>query len=112
MLFVSTGFFDVFTESSALLLFALKRRRFYMSQSNHKLSSTAGLMLDGEGPPSTTFCLPQSSTGEVKLSFGGDVTDGGVCLYFCLYMCIYNSNKSKCVLGYGYKVMLQCVQDV
>ena len=67
------GSFDDFTESSAMLLFALKRRRFYMSESDQEFSSTAGLMLDGEEPPSTTFCIPQSSTGGVKLSFAGDV---------------------------------------
>jgi len=70
------GSFDDFTESSAMLLFALKRRRFYMSESDQEFSSTAGLMLDGEEPPSTTFCIPQSSTGEVKLSFAGDVIGG------------------------------------
>ena len=54
------GSFDDFTQSSALLLFALKCCRFYMymSQSDQEFSSTAGLMLDGEEPPSTTFCLP------------------------------------------------------
>ena len=53
-----------------MLLFASKRSRFYMSESNQESSSTAGLMLDGEEPPSTIFCIPQY---EVKLSFAGDV---------------------------------------
>ena len=80
-----------------------------MSQSDQEFSSTAGIMLDREEPPSTTFCLPQSFSGEVKLSFAGDVIGRSwcVCLYVILYMCICNSNKSKCMLGYGYKVMLQ-----
>ena len=100
------GSFDDFTESSALLLFALKRRRFYMSQSDQEFSSTAGLMLDGEEPPSTTFCLPQSSTGEVKLSFAGDVIGRSVvcvCMFVCTCACtVYKASA----LGYKYKVML------
>ena len=68
------GSFDDFTESSVMLLFALRRRRYYMSASHQEFSSTASLMLDGEEPPSTTFCIPpQPSTGEVKLSFAGDI---------------------------------------
>jgi len=56
-----------------MLLFTLKRCRFCISESDQEFSYTAGLMLDGEEPPSTTFCIPQYSTGEVKLFFAGDV---------------------------------------
>ena len=56
-----------------MLLFTLKRCRFYVSESDQEFSSTAGLMLDGEEPPSTTFCIAQYSTGKVKLFFAGDV---------------------------------------
>jgi len=75
-----------------MLLFALKRRRFYMSVSDQEFSSTAGLMLDGEEPPSTTFCIPQSSTGEVKLSFAGDIIGGFLVLPMhgevCVHACV------------------------
>ncbi|XP_065905319.1 AMP deaminase 2-like isoform X3 [Dysidea avara] len=57
-----------------MLLFALRHRRYYMSASHQEFSSTVSLMLDEEEPPSTTFYVPpQSSTGEVKLSFAGDI---------------------------------------
>jgi len=61
-----------------------------MSVSDQEFSSKAGLMLDGEEPPSTTFCIPQSSTGEVKLSFAGDVIGNfrSVCMYMCLCVCL------------------------
>ena len=54
-----------------MLLFALKRRRLYLSESSQQFSSTTGLMLDGMEPPSTTFCVSQSS-GDIKLSITGD----------------------------------------
>ena len=77
-----------------MLLFALRRRRYYMTASNQEFSSTAGLMLDGKETSSTTFCIPQSCTGEVKLSFAGDVI--GEFLEYCTYvdvccfcLCVY-----------------------
>ena len=63
--------FDDFTESAAMLLFALKRRRLYLSESLQEFNSTTALMLDGMEPPSAVFCTPQHSTS-TKLSFTGD----------------------------------------
>ena len=54
-----------------MLLFALKRRRLYLSESSQEFNSTTGLMLDDKEPPSATFCVSQSST-DMKLSIAGD----------------------------------------
>ena len=54
-----------------MLLFALKRRRVYLSESSQEFNSTTGLMLDNKEPPSTTFCVSQSSA-DMKLSIAGD----------------------------------------
>ena len=63
--------FDDFTESAAMLLFALKRRRLYLNESSQQFNNTTGLMLDDKEPPSTTFCISQSSA-DTKLSIAGD----------------------------------------
>ena len=63
--------FDDFTESAAMLLFALKRRRLYLHESSQEFNNTAALMLDGVEPPSATFCSSQYS-GSTKLSIAGD----------------------------------------
>ena len=54
-----------------MLLFALKRRRLYLRESSQQYNSTTGLMLDDKEPPSTTFCISQSSA-DMKLSIAGD----------------------------------------
>jgi len=51
-----------------MLLFALKRRRLYLSESCQQFNNTAALMLDGKEPPSTAFCL----SPDTKLSIAGD----------------------------------------
>ena len=63
--------FDDFTESAAMLLFALKRRRLYLSESSQEFNNTTALMLDGMEPPSATFCAPQYSAN-TRLTFAGD----------------------------------------
>lgn len=70
--------FDDFTESAAMLLFALKRRRLYLSESSQEFNSTTALMLDGMEPPSAAFCTPQYSAN-TRLTFAGDPI--GMCPY-------------------------------
>lgn len=54
-----------------MMLFALKRRRLYLRESSQQFNNTTGLMLDDKQPPSTSFCISQSST-DMKLSIAGD----------------------------------------
>ena len=54
-----------------MLLYALKCRRLYLSESSQEFNNTAGLMLDGKEPPSTVFCLPKANQ-DFKMSFAGD----------------------------------------
>ena len=57
-----------------MLLFALKRRRIYLSESLQQFNNTAALMLDRMEPPSASFCVSQlSSADDMKLSIAGDV---------------------------------------
>ena len=64
--------------------------------------------MDGEEPPSITFCLPQSSTGEVKLSsFAGDVIGRSV---VCVFACWNTHIMLQCVQEQT-KTCLDCIQD-
>ena len=93
MLFIPTGPFDYLTESSVMLLFALRRCRYYMSASHQEFSSTASLILDG---PSKILCIPpQSSTVEVKLSFAGNII--GEFLEYCTHVGVSVVCVSVCV---------------
>ena len=54
-----------------MLLFALKRRRLYLTESFQQFNKTTAQMLDGVEPPSATFCISHS-TANTKLSVAGD----------------------------------------
>ena len=72
-------------ESTAMLVYAMKRHRCYFIESSQQFNSTAGLMLDGNEPPSTHFCIPQVDSN-CKMSFAGDPI--GVCLcVLCVFVC-------------------------
>ena len=74
-----------------MLVYALKRRRFYMAESCQQFNSTTGIMLDGNEPPSTHFCIPQADPN-CTMSFAGDPI--GVCIV-CARVCIAQAHTYK-----------------
>ena len=99
---------DDFAESAAMLVYAMKRRRCYLTESSQQFNSTAGLMLDGNEPPSTHFCIPQVDSN-CKMSFAGDpigvcvsvcVCVLCVCVHTCIHMCM-----CMCILFVIYNIL-------
>ena len=67
-----------------MLVYAMKRRWCYLIESSQQFYNTAGLMLDGNEPPSTHFCIPQVDSN-CKMSFAGDPI--GMCVCVCVRVC-------------------------
>ena len=61
-----------YDEARQLILGALKMRRRYMEISAQNFYSTTAIMLDRELPPSSDFCVAESSKG-VSFTSAGDV---------------------------------------
>lgn len=61
-----------YDEARQLILGALRMRRKYMELSQQHFYSTTTLLLDGELPPSSDFCIPQNVEG-VSFTTAGDV---------------------------------------
>lgn len=59
-----------YDEARQLILGALTMRRRYMDLSKQEFCSTTGVMLDRELPPSSMFCVPESSEGALYTSAG------------------------------------------
>ena len=89
-----------------MLLYALRSRRLYLSESSQEFNSTAGLMLDGQEPPSTMFCIPQDNP-DFRLSFAGDPVGMCVCVCVCVCVCAF-ACVCACVHAHIAYVYLWC----
>ena len=64
-----------FVESNTLLIAALDIRRKYMKIGSMPFCKTTAQVMDGNPPPSSIFCVPDTS-GKIYLTKMGDVLPG------------------------------------
>ena len=64
-----------FVESNKLLIAALDIRRKYMKIGSMSFCKTTGNVMDGNPPPSSVFCIPDTS-GKIYLTKNGDILPG------------------------------------
>ena len=65
-----------FVESNKLLIAALDIRRKYMKIGSMSFCKTTGNVMDGNPPPSSVFCIPDTS-GKIYLTKNGDILPVG-----------------------------------